>query len=141
MPRRSAKRDGSHPVDIHVGLKIREARGLQGKSQEWLGEQLGLTFQQVQKYERGANRVSASRLWEVAKIFNVPVSHFFEGCEDGNVVAIAGNRDLNVMERRETLEMVRVYYRLDRKVRSHLLTLLRGFLSDDTDQEPRKAAR
>lgn len=72
-----------HPVDIHVGSRVRMRRTLLGMSQEKLGEQLGLTFQQVQKYEKGSNRVGASRLWDVSKILDVPVSYFYEGLASG----------------------------------------------------------
>ena len=70
------------PVDIHVGAQVRARRKTLGVSQEALGDALGLTFQQVQKYERGANRVSASKLFAIAKTLQVPVSYFFDGLED-----------------------------------------------------------
>lgn len=73
-----------HPIDQHVGGRVRQQRMFVGMSQEQLGERLGLTFQQIQKYEKGTNRVSASRLWEMSKIFDVPVSFFFEGIEAGS---------------------------------------------------------
>src|SRR5690348_15322943 len=76
-----------NPVDLHVGARIRMRRKLLGVSQERLAEQLSLTFQQVQKYERGANRVSASKLYEIARALEAPVSYFFEGLAD---TAIAG---------------------------------------------------
>ena len=78
----SASRDGPHPIDRHVGLRIRMRRKEMSFSQEKLAEALGLTFQQVQKYERGANRVSASKLYEIARFLNAPVSYFFEGLAD-----------------------------------------------------------
>lgn len=71
-------RNEPHPVDVHVGARIRHRRMSIGISQEALAERLGLTFQQVQKYERGANRVSASRLWQIAHILSVPVGWFFQ---------------------------------------------------------------
>lgn len=67
------------PVDAHVGARLRYKRMLVGKSQESLGSELGLTFQQIQKYEKGQNRIGASRLYRIARIFEVPVSFFFEG--------------------------------------------------------------
>lgn len=70
-----------HPVDIHVGRRVRIRRVMREMSQTKLAEQLGLTFQQLQKYESGANRISASRLWHVAQILDVPVTYFFEGIE------------------------------------------------------------
>ena len=78
-----------HPIDQHVGSRVRQRRMFIGMSQEQLGERLGLTFQQVQKYEKGTNRVSASRLWEMSNIFDVPVSYFFEGTDsDDSAVAM-----------------------------------------------------
>jgi transcriptional regulator with XRE-family HTH domain len=71
-----------HPVDIHVGKRLRQKRSVMGISQNAIGNELGVTFQQVQKYERGVNRVSSSRLFDFAKILRVPVSYFFEGFED-----------------------------------------------------------
>lgn len=71
------------PMDVHIGQRIRLRRTLMGLSQEKLGEALGLTFQQVQKYERGANRVSATRLFEMARLMNVPVGFFYDGLPEG----------------------------------------------------------
>ena len=73
--------DEPHPVDRHVGARVRLRRQTVGLSQEALGSAIGVTFQQVQKYERGTNRISASRLWELSNILEVPVSFFFEGAE------------------------------------------------------------
>src|SRR5512138_3267596 len=67
-----------NPIDIHVGSRIRLRRTLLGMSQQKLGEAIGLTFQQVQKYERGANRVGSSRMFELARVLDVPISYFFE---------------------------------------------------------------
>lgn len=70
-------------VDVHVGTRIRLRRKTLKMSQEQLGEQLGITFQQVQKYERGTNRVGASRLWGISKVLQVPVQYFYDGLPDG----------------------------------------------------------
>ena len=70
--------DIPHPVDVHVGTRVRLRRTLLGMSQEKLGEAIGLTFQQVQKYERGTNRIGASRLYELSRVLDVPVGFFFE---------------------------------------------------------------
>ncbi len=106
-------------------------RTLLGMSQEKLGEALGLTFQQVQKYERGANRIGASRLYDLARVLDVPVSYFFE--EMGDAVQAASPRHMvratedppetvdNLLAQRETLELVRAYYRIpDAGVRRHV---------------------
>jgi transcriptional regulator with XRE-family HTH domain len=76
---RGAADDGPHPVDRHVGRRICEKRIALGYNQSDLGRALGLTFQQIQKYEKGANRVSASKLWDIARFFKVDIGYFFEG--------------------------------------------------------------
>ncbi len=106
MVRRIVSKDGPHPVDIQVGRQARERRTLAGMSQTAVAERLGLTFQQLQKYERGHNRISASKLYELANIFDVPVSYFYEGMEAGKD---APSRD-ETLTKRETLELVRAYY-------------------------------
>jgi transcriptional regulator with XRE-family HTH domain len=73
-----ANKKQPNPIDVHVGSRVRMKRMMLGMSQEKLGEQLGITFQQIQKYEKGANRIGASRLQQIARIFNVPVGYFFE---------------------------------------------------------------
>ena len=104
MARHTAKEDGPHPVDVHVGRRARERRTLEGMSQTAVAERLGLTFQQLQKYEKGANRISASRLYELAQIFDVPVAYFYEGMKAGK-----GAPD-ETLTNRETLELVKAYY-------------------------------
>ena len=112
-----------HPIDVHVGKRLRQRRALLGMSQTALGKAVGLTFQQVQKYERGGNRVGASRLFEFARVLSVPVDFFFE-----DVSAVAGRvptrrkgRQIEYgppeagrdpMMRRETLELVRAYFKI-----------------------------
>jgi transcriptional regulator with XRE-family HTH domain len=89
---------GPHPVDRHVGLHIRMRRKALGISQERLAEALGLTFQQVQKYERGANRVSASKLWEIARALKTNVAYFYEGLEDEADATSRGFMGVNAQE-------------------------------------------
>ena len=108
MARRTIARDGPHPVDAHVGNRVRLRRTLLGMNQTQLGEALGLTFQQVQKYERGFNRIGASRLWQLSQILDVPVSFFFDELVDE---AKAPPPD-DISLKRETLELVRAYYRI-----------------------------
>jgi transcriptional regulator with XRE-family HTH domain len=127
-----------NPVDIHVGKRLRLRRTLLGMSQERLGEAIGLTFQQVQKYERGVNRIGASRVFELSRVLDVPVSYFFEGLPDrgkpaeGGRHGVASDRRAGVeeaesMARRETLELVRAYYGIaDPKVRKRLYELLKS---------------
>ena len=98
-----------NPIDVHVGNRIRLRRTLLGLSQEKLASLLGLTFQQVQKYERGMNRVGASRLWDIGKVLEVPVGFFYEDMdkdEDSEDI------DLDPMHRQETIELVKAYYKI-----------------------------
>jgi transcriptional regulator with XRE-family HTH domain len=99
------------PVDVHVGARIRTRRLLLGMNQETLASALGLTFQQVQKYEGGANRVSASRLAEVAEVLGVPVAYFFRDLElTGETGAGEGREIREMMQRPEAIELIRWYY-------------------------------
>ena len=127
-----------NPVDIHVGSRVRLRRTLLGLSQEKLGDAVGLTFQQIQKYERGANRIGASRLFQLSRILDVPISFFFEDLPsglttaEGQVAQGLRERDHKTLEpdplaRRETLELVRAYYRIaDPKVRKRLFELTKS---------------
>ncbi len=120
------------PVDVHVGMRMRQRRALLGMSQTALANAVGLTFQQIQKYERGTNRMGASRLYEFAKVLDVPVPFFF----DEMTPAIAGEKrkpgrprvepdDMDVSTKRETLELVRAYYKIrNPQVRSHVRNLV-----------------
>jgi transcriptional regulator with XRE-family HTH domain len=136
--RRRQKSDKPNPIDVHVGSRVRLRRTLLGMSQEKLGEAIGLTFQQVQKYERGANRVGASRLYDLSRVLDVPVSYFFEEMSPG-VASAAEARlggldeapsptyEADPMMRRETLELVRAYYRIgDPQVRRRLFDLTKA---------------
>jgi transcriptional regulator with XRE-family HTH domain len=111
-----------NPIDVHVGNRLRLRRTLLGMSQQKVGEALGLTFQQVQKYERGTNRIGASRLWDLAGVLDCPVAFFFDEMDektadagprnwDGDSTGMASTQD-DPMNRRETLELVRAYYRI-----------------------------
>ena len=86
----------AHPVDIHVGGRVRGQRKLKGMSQGELGDALGLTFQQIQKYERGANRIGASRLYQLSRILDVPVAYFFDGMAQ-DIQMTQDNFDLDVV--------------------------------------------
>ncbi len=108
MPRRTVAKDGPHPIDVHVGSRVRLRRTLLGMNQTQLGEKLGLSFQQIQKYENGANRISASRLYQMTRILDVPVSFFFDGLDKG---ANVWSPD-DIWLKRETLELVRAYFRI-----------------------------
>jgi transcriptional regulator with XRE-family HTH domain len=129
------------PIDAHVGARVRLRRTLLGMSQEKLGDALGLTFQQVQKYERGVNRIGASRLFDLARVLDVPIGFFFDDLppEMGGNVAVRsrpalygfaetqdGFDDENT-NKRETLELVRAYYRItDPAVRKRVFDLIKS---------------
>ena len=122
-------------VDAHVGARLRQRRMLLGISQEQLAEMLGLTFQQVQKYERGTNRVSASRLFQLARTLDTPITWFFEDMEheSGSEAEMPSSEpaDIDPMSRRETLELVRVYSRIDdRKVRKKLYEMAKALAEE-----------
>jgi transcriptional regulator with XRE-family HTH domain len=117
----------SSPVDVHVGARVRLRRTLLGMSQTALADAIGLTFQQVQKYENGTNRISASRLFELARLLDVPVEYFFEEMPTavaasspatGSAAKRSGRAkqpmsyELGPMAKRETLELVRAYYKI-----------------------------
>jgi len=120
--KRSIAKDGPSPIDVHVGSRVRLRRTLLGMSQEKLGEAIGLTFQQVQKYECGANRIGASRLFDVARILDVPVGFFFDDMAEATkaaspaVMATNGFEpeapEIDPMAKRESMDLLRAYYRI-----------------------------
>ncbi len=131
-----ATKGRSNAIDAHVGSRVRQRRMLLGMSQEKLGKAVGLTFQQIQKYERGINRIGASRLFTLSKVLSVPIAFFFE--EMPRALAAAGAKargfadasvkfEASPMASRETAEMIRAYYRInDPKQRRRVLELLRS---------------
>ncbi|MCA8867749.1 MAG: helix-turn-helix transcriptional regulator [Rhodobacteraceae bacterium] len=119
-----------HPVDVHVGKRIRHRRWMVGMTQQQLGEAVGIKFQQIQKYETGMNRVSASRLWDIAHAMEVPISFFFEGLEGENAAAAGIENPLgDLLADKEALELVRSYYAIPEHQRRRLFDLAR-VLSD-----------
>ena len=134
MVRRTVAKYGPNPVDVHVGSRVRLRRTLLGMSQEKLGEALGLTFQQVQKYERGVNRIGASRLFHLSQILDVPVSFFFDEMPELSPDAMPGLAETKQEEfqpdplvKRETIELVRAYYKIGNpKARKRLFELTRA---------------
>ena len=149
---RDGKRRGGRPkidtpsvVDVHVGARVRLRRTLLGMSQEKLGNAIGLTFQQVQKYERGANRIGASRLFDMARALEVPVQYFFDEMQLEPIVEgykpISGDEpvsaqvDQDPMPKRETLELVRAYYRIpDPLLRRKLFELAKALANFSAPQ-------
>jgi transcriptional regulator with XRE-family HTH domain len=120
----------THPVDAHVGKRVRHRRWLIGMTQQQLAEQVGIKFQQIQKYETGANRISASRRWDIADALDVPVSFFFEGLAEAE--AAGGSKSsvpADLMGDKEALDLVRSYYAIPENQRRRLFELAR-VLSD-----------
>lgn len=118
-----------HPVDVHVGKRVRHRRWLVGMTQQQLAEKVGIKFQQIQKYETGMNRVSASRLWDIAETMDVPVSFFFEGLEGAGEEGGTGGAPSDLMSDKEAMELVRSYYAIPENQRRRLFELAR-VLSD-----------
>jgi len=122
------------PVDVHVGSRVRLRRTLLGYSQDKLGKALKLTFQQIQKYERGANRIGSSRLYQLSQILDVPVSFFFDemppeitGKTTGMSEGGKQSFEVGQLSRRETLELVRAYYKIkDPAVRKKLFEMIKA---------------
>lgn len=139
------KKGQANSIDKHVGMQLRLRRGLLGMSQEKLADQVGITFQQIQKYENGANRISASRLFEFSRVLEIPVSFFFDnfGQDDfRNVVGFAENDQAgfegqdDIMKRKETLELIRVYYSIENpKLRKDLFKLVKSMAENLKNQE------
>jgi len=119
-----------HPVDVHVGKRIRHRRWLVGMTQQQLAEAVGIKFQQIQKYETGANRVSASRLWDIADALDVDVSFFFEGLDqDSEEKTPTDMVSADLLGDKEALDLIRSYYAIPENQRRRLFDLAR-VLSD-----------
>jgi transcriptional regulator with XRE-family HTH domain len=135
-PRRRGrpKMETPNPIDVRVGARLRLRRNMVRLSQEKLGEAIGLTFQQVQKYERGANRIGASRLHELSRVLDVPVSFFFDDIDPVRAPAMGGfservaeDFEADPLRKPETLELVRAYFSIeDAAVRRRLLDLAKA---------------
>lgn len=161
-PDRKSPSPRASSVDMHVGRRIRLRRTLLGLSQEKLGEALGITFQQVQKYERGANRVGASRLYDLASALDVPISFFFDDMPamtqapdhhpqaalhtglsqnrklfespfQKGTASVFSDAEASLFSRKETIELIRAYYRIpDPLVRKRVLELVRSMAPEGT---------
>lgn len=129
--RREAKTDGPHPIDIHVGARVKLRRMILGMSQDLLGKSLGLTFQQIQKYEKGANRIGASRLFELSRLLDVPISYFYDdynGAEAVSGFAESENVDalMQLVNSPDGVELCRHFAEInDPKVRKRVLDLVK----------------
>ncbi len=147
------KSEKPNPIDVQVGSRVRLRRNMLGLSQEKLGEAISLTFQQVQKYERGANRIGASRLHELSRVLDVPVSFFFDDMDPVRAPAIpsgfseppAEAFESDPLRKRETVELVEAYYAIeDAAVRRRLLELARALAAEGeraTGKTPARSTR
>ncbi|EPY03333.1 helix-turn-helix domain-containing protein [Magnetospirillum fulvum] len=154
-PRRKANRgrteDGDpNPVDIHVGARVRLRRTLLGMSQEKLGSAIGLTFQQVQKYERGANRIGASRLFDLSQVLDVPVSFFYDDMPEDMAQATPAEYssratglaeepsgfDSDLLSRQETMNLIRAYFAIpDPHVRKRVYELAKALAATGENRD------
>ncbi|BDX00737.1 helix-turn-helix domain-containing protein [Maricaulis maris] len=123
----------TNDIDLHVGKRLRRRRRLLGLTQQQLAESVGIRFQQIQKYECGANRVSASRLFELAESLDVPVQYFYEGLSKRDEVNGDETLAADVLSQKETVDLIRAYYRLGERPRKRLLELAKSL-------EPEEAA-
>jgi transcriptional regulator with XRE-family HTH domain len=140
MDEKTEQERAPNPVDLHVGARIRMRRPLLGVSQERLAEQLNLTFQQVQKYERGANRVSASKLYEIARALEAPVAYFFDGLADtsaspGEAQEYGGGEYVHdLVMTPEGMELAAMFPRIKRgRVRRRVLDLVKALAEQDDE--------
>ncbi len=142
MPKRPGRKRGSNaynPIDVHVGARLRARRTLLGLSQTALGDAIGISFQQLQKYEAGSNRISASRLYELSKNLDVDIGYFFDEMDQATKSESPARlsqqkskrsprkppKSEDPLHKRETLEFVRAYYRItDPKIRGHVRKLI-----------------
>lgn len=129
-----------NPIDVHVGSRIRLRRTMIGMSQEKLGDALGITFQQVQKYEKGANRVGASRLQEISRVLNTPISFFFEDApgsptaKDGFQESNATSYVVDFLSSSEGLQLNRAFVKIqDPKVRRKLVELTKALAAEEEE--------
>lgn len=119
----------TNDIDLHVGKRLRRRRRLLGLTQQSLAEQVGIRFQQIQKYECGANRVSAARLFELSEALSVPIQYFYEGLSTNDPLFNAPDPDViapDVLSKKETMDLVRAYYSMGETPRKHLLDLAKS---------------
>lgn len=117
-------------IDLHLGRRLRRRRRLLGLTQQQLAVQVGIRFQQIQKYECGANRISAARLWQLAEALETPVAYFYDGLAEAIDGAAATPKAAEVFSRKETLDLIQAFYQLDERPRRRLLDLAKSLHSD-----------
>ena len=135
-PSRTIKKDGPHPIDKHVGARVKLRRMILGMSQEQLGRSLGLTFQQIQKYEKGVNRIGASRVFELSKLLEVPIQYFYDDLEGesatGFAEADAGDAFMALVNSPEGVELCRYFSAIkDPQLKKRVLDLVRSIAESE----------
>jgi transcriptional regulator with XRE-family HTH domain len=118
-------------IDVHLGRRLRRRRRLLGLTQQQLAGACGVRFQQIQKYECAANRMSAARIWQLAEVLDAPVSYFYEGLSEAQRAARGAEEELSeVLARKETRDLIRAYYQLGERPRRRLLDLAKSLNAD-----------
>lgn len=118
-------------IDLHLGRRLRRRRRLLGLTQQQLAVQVGIRFQQIQKYECGANRISAARLWQLAEALETPVAYFYDGLAEAMEADAPTPKGSEVFSRKETLDLIQAYYQLDERPRRRLLDLAKSLHAGD----------
>lgn len=126
----------AHPIDLHVGNRVRQRRRLLGMTQQRLADSVSIRFQQIQKYESGANRISASRLWTLSQALDVPISYFFEGVDAGAYASGGESVDASgvstdVFQNKDTIALVRAFYTMNDEPRRRLLDLAKAMSGNE----------
>ncbi len=117
-------------IDLHLGRRLRRRRRLLGLTQQQLAVHVGIRFQQIQKYECGANRISAARLWQLAEALETPISYFYDGLAEAIERREAADRGGEMFSRKETLDLIQAYYQLGERPRRRLLDLAKSLHTD-----------
>ncbi len=136
----TAKADGPHPIDIHVGARVKLRRMILGMSQETLGKALGLTFQQIQKYEKGVNRIGASRIFELSNLLDVPIQYFYN--DYGDTIGAApgsdnGDRFMDLVNSPEGVQLCRSFSEItDPQVKKRVLDLVKSIAETEGEKAP-----
>lgn len=123
-------------IDLHLGRRLRRRRRLLGLTQQQLANAVGIRFQQIQKYECGANRISAARLWQLSEALETPVAYFYDGLsEAAERVNVEADRGGEMFSRKETIDLIQAYYQLSERPRRRLLDLAKS-LHSETEARP-----
>ena len=122
----------ANDIDLHLGRRLRRRRRLLGLTQQQLATSVGIRFQQIQKYECGANRISAARLWQLSEALEIPIGYFYDGLSEAQTrtataaIVAPEPRTGEVMARKETMDLIRAYYQLGERPRRRLLDLAKS---------------